>query len=531
MYRELASLDAFGVPGGPYTGKPRTVRFADLPASVRLRLERCVSREELPAPLLTAAAPRWRIDSWVGVLALVLVVGGGLEAFPGLVPMWCLPLATAALAFAGWLLQRLVARDNLARGMYLFPLDIVEAEGGSLRLTPMGSLRRAGIRRAGAALALELQFDHGALYRFECADEAAATRAYAKLVEAQAAVERVTFGRDLEETVDLDPLFAIRGDNLTRSFAPLRAVLATLAGALCGMLCFAGFSVRADNRVWNAALAEHTVAAYRGYVQQGGHWHRAEAALRARELELAQEPAPPAPALEPTFAHRADAELTAPQVGARASMQQDATMRYVAHVMASQGDDPWQRNVHFAGYLQRIFDAAREHGDDGLYFVFEHRLHGLVSEQLDLQSELETAVAAREERLLAAFGQVLSETIPTAVLTVASLAPEAAHDRAFVVHVVTSVNARSARAFDVDFEVTPRSGGAPLAQAFHLAMPAPERPLVSVRPRSLFHLADTNGPTRDVDLVTARAFDRLYDEVFSFFFPGNPVVPLAPEAP
>ena len=62
---------------------------------------------------------------------------------------------------------------------------------------------------------------------------------------------------------------------------------------------------------------------------------------------------------------------------------------------------------------------------------------------------------------------------------------------------------------------------------------APPIPPTSVRPRSLFVVA-TDGAERDggtleanvVPLLTARAFDRLYDELYGLFFRGDPRVPL-----
>jgi len=57
--------------------------------------------------------------------------------------------------------------------------------------------------------------------------------------------------------------------------------------------------------------------------------------------------------------------------------------------------------------------------------------------------------------------------------------------------------------------------------SFRLTMPPPETPPVAVRPRSLF-VPEPNA----YSLLTARAFDRLYDELYGLFFRGDPRVPL-----
>jgi hypothetical protein len=71
--------------------------------------------------------------------------------------------------------------------------------------------------------------------------------------------------------------------------------------------------------------------------------------------------------------------------------------------------------------------------------------------------------------------------------------------------------------------------------SFHLTMPPPAVAPKQVRTRSLFVVAGADaGPLADagtldanvVPLVTARAFDRLYDELYGLFFAGDPRVPL-----
>jgi hypothetical protein len=67
--------------------------------------------------------------------------------------------------------------------------------------------------------------------------------------------------------------------------------------------------------------------------------------------------------------------------------------------------------------------------------------------------------------------------------------------------------------------------------SFRLTMQPPEMPPTEVRARSLFVVPSTTDGTKPdaavMPLLTARAFDRLYDELYGLFFRGDPRVPLA----
>jgi hypothetical protein len=82
----------------------------------------------------------------------------------------------------------------------------------------------------------------------------------------------------------------------------------------------------------------------------------------------------------------------------------------------------------------------------------------------------------------------------------------------------------------VAFDVTLRGEAINDVASFRLTIPPPESPPTAVRARSLFVVpGDTGGAALDpnvVPLLSARAFDRLYDELYSLFFRGDPRVPL-----
>ena len=541
MYRELGSLDAFGVPGGPYTGGPRTFRWHQLPAPVITRLTRCLAGEELPGPLLTASlGTRRRAAPLALATVLMLLPFLAVRAAPGGVGLSWLyaALFVAAFAAAGWLVQQAARQDKLRAGVYLFPLDIVEAHHDTIRISPFGSLKNAGIRREGSTIALELTFDHGARYRFACADEAAAERAYARIQEAHAAVERVTYGRDLEETVDLDPFFALRGEAAwveasapARSRAAPREALGALVGMSVGLLGFVACMMHVDNGLYAVAAAEHTEASYSAYLQGGGRANRraAEQQIRAiRELAAARlREAAEEQALEITdWRHQPDISLPRTRSELRRTQQDEASRRYtLAIAVAPKGPRTrWDDPLQFGQRLERIFEAARNRGDDRLYVSFQREVAGAVA-----PAALSASLDERERRLHAVLARILGETIPADLVAVTRTESALDPEHELTIQMRETVLVKSAGEVDIVFDVVPIVRGHELAKGFRLRMPAPAAKLERVRPRSLFEVTPALGERRDIDLLTARAFDRLYDEVYGLFFPGDPKVPIALE--
>lgn len=541
MYRELGSLDAFGVPGGPYTGAPRTFPWHRLPEPVMLRLSRCLAGEELPAPLLRASLGRSRRARQLAIATALVVLPwlGSWMTPTGFIPPWPLGIVFVALfALAGRLVQQASRRDKLQSGVYLFPLDVVEASRDTVRVSPFGSLKNAGIRRDGSSITLELGFDHGARYSFACADEAAAERAYAKIKEAHAAVERVTYGRDLEETVDLDPFFALRGEQPWADAVQLRPegiaareAIGVLAGMFTGLIAFVACIVHMDNELYQFAYSGNTEASYAAYLESGGRVHRSSAEqqirlLRERAAAKSRAAAEEHELTAVDWRHQPDIALSAAASQLRRTQQEQALNRY-ALVVAAPPQGPasrWAEPLHFGAHLQRIFQAARDRGDDRLYFRFQRT--GLDSASASVVESLD----ARERRLVSAFARVLSDTVPANLLVVSRAAgdpPNPEHELTLQVH--ETLVLRSPSDLDVTFDVTPIARGEALPHGFQLRMPAPSKKLDRVRARSLFEVQAAPEDRHAVDLVTARAFDRLYDELYGLFFPGDPKVPIALE--
>ena len=529
MYRELGSLDSFGVHDGPYTGAPRTLRWADLPVTVRARLTRCLAREELPSPLLTG-----RLDSerrWAPLLVTALALGVTASFVVAQIPAWwwAIPLAGLGAAF-GVGARLALHKEGLASGVYLFPLDIIEARDGQIRVTPLGSLRRAGIKRVGDQVLLALGFDHAgsnpsnaADFAFTCVDEAAAEQAYEKLHSAQKALERVTYGRDLEETTALDPLFAIRDTELwagTTQRVHRSLWRPAVMGAAFGIfMYFTLFSI-ADHLAFRRAQRSYDEESY---LAMGGRLHRAEARwnIEARQVhsfdhdtDETDKTAELAPLAE--LRHYPDSMLSVDELNARKARQIHAYQAYTSAVAARS----IPHDIHFDTRLRQIFWSTSQHGDDRLYV------------RLRAAPDLERACADCAElatTVVGVFARVLAEVIPPSVVSVSNMrSDDDVSTHALVIDIEQSRRSppNDPTHEGLRFVVSALSYGNDVGNAFTLDVPDPQTPLQALRDHSVFEehylLSIPGARTYDV----ARAYDRLYDELYGMFFPGDPRVPM-----
>lgn len=527
MYRELGSLDAFGVRGGPYTGTPRLFGWHELPETVRENLRRCLAREQLPSPLLTATGFR----PGRALIEVLTVVCGALSVLLLVLGNWLWPLPVCV--GVGVLIGRRVVRRLPPSGVYLFPLDIVELAGASLRVVPLGSLRSAGVRHETNRSTLELRFEHGAYYVFACANEAAAERAYDKIREAHEAVERLTFGTDLEETVDLDPLFAIRetaawvsaSDRKVAPSNPRGWLLPAAAGLVVGAFGAAGMWAHADGERYARALADGHPERY---LAEGGWLRRAKAEqaielqrqLAARKAEHAEAddgstlPPPSVPRIAVAWSHKADAELEPAAVEARNAAQRAALRAYRQQT----GGAPLPHDIQMEARLEQMFAATRARGEDNLYVRFRTQ-HD--RDQLCADCSYLTA------RFMQVFSRIFSETIPMSVVVVSTTDMSDLEATPLVLDIEEQLQ-ETASGLAFHFRAGALAFGKPVGEAFSLDLRAPAKPLTSLRRLSIFTRDGRfqSDSTPEPRLLAARAYDRLYDEVYGMFFAGNPRVPV-----
>jgi hypothetical protein len=574
MYRELGTVGTVsGVRSGPYAGKPRTLVQVDVPKHVKERLARALSGAGTPQVISVDETVGPRRRTLAGVIVPSLLV---LLALLAMAIVWersaqvdGIPRASAlAAAFVpaaivlslGVALLALRLRPSLPRGgRYLLPLDIVELDGrsGTLRVVPMGGVRRATIerRREGEAespVELVLFFEDGGRYAFRMKNERAAEHAYKLLENAQTTLEELTHTTDLELALDADPFFALRSEPVWNDPVPAPSrsssrlaergmvlVGGVLAGAALGFAVAAAERAACDDEAFARAHDERARRGYQAYLEAGGMRHASEARAAITVFDEMEK--------DKQERERAEANAAAHAVDSNVAEHSLAAVTGLGNVPSSQltPDQASARTEATAAALARFEACAATPkaaalmraalawtsaaGDPRLRVRF-HR--GIVDTTPDADPAHAwfggEGLAPFERTTTAALRVILSESIPAGLLVITEDTPNAPV-RAPLIFVDYRVERRSevdvTFVFDARFTV-PSEGGGDIA--FHLTMPKPSAPVVTLRDKSLFRLsADGDPSVLSSSALAARAFDRLYDELYGFLLRGSPRVPLA----
>lgn len=579
MYRSLGSLASFGVPSGPYTGKPKRIVWNKLPREVRQRVVRALDGRGRPAPIAidiprpSRLVKRLVLASMVGTAALVVLV---VHSWPRAQPTWFSVLFSLAVLpvalLGGLLIHRHVVRGGapLDPGKVLFPLDLLSFDGQALTLTPLGSVRDVGVLgeeaatgRAGAnetrgrgkagELRLVLRFETGEEASFPMPSTTHADRTYAALAMAQKTLEALSYGDDLEKALEHDPFFGVRsGPDLERALAPeararpwpLSAALlpmALLAFAF-GHVAFVATGQFSDEMRFSKAFAENTESAMKDYLARGGlRVKEAEYFFGARRTERRKD-------LELERMRDRVARNEALKEATSASSKPKNPPGFVVP------KTPEQWNLAHAECLRALKDRAPSPSKalPAIFALAEEARVG-VGGPAHLEVRFERTMAtdvtngwleagakglaplldAREAETARALAMVLSEACPPSVLDV-RLARGPSPEKSPAIVVRYEVRKPAVRAFrgrpftlaevrfDTTVEVWPKK-----PVGFSLTMPPPEEATDTTRERSVFRI-DEDAPTasRVYGAFTARAFDRLYDELYGLFFRGPVKVPL-----
>jgi hypothetical protein len=487
MYRELASVDDFGTNGiGPYAGQPGSIRLDDLPLDVRQRLARSLDGAEEPRPILRSD----RALPGAGfMLALVLMIALGLElALAGMdfgrfahhadviVGYVTLTIIAAFAADELWVRRR---RTVVSRGTFLLPLDVLEIADGILRVLPMGGLRRAGIEDG----TLVLSFANGERHAFRASNEAEA--AYRQLVHAQRELVTLTYSPELARALKLDPFFTLRTETSGPTFresvprAPHRLVrLLTVAVAGC-VVAIGLWALR------NAASA-HVVSRIAAEVAQ------------KRKL---QTPPPAIPATESLHEKRRwtpSAQLDPTEANARREAHRQVLQTFGHHAASPAA----------LAFVEQALRAADERGRPCV----------------DVIANGGDELVPYEQRVIRTLRMALSQHVPTDLLEVCEPSGPARPIDAALPHIAITITrvGDSGFMFNVLLHMAAADAGTGRT-GFRLELPAPDKPLTAVRHQSLFHV-DAQAADAPVRFATARAFDRLYDELYSLLMTGNPLV-------
>ena len=499
------------------------------------------------------------------------------------------PTATSGVYVAGTMLlavsllslyrrRALASGGALIPGRYLLPLDVVEvaeenAAGEQIIVViPLGDGRDARIReasggrrplvRGGSAGSSELVLvlENAAEIVFPLRNEREAEHALRRLEHSQSLLEELTYGRELEKALANDPFFDIRVDASWPSLAPSgpasgalrrrRAFLhgslamagAVLMGGALGWAAFVGRSWASDRALYLHALRVGTTEAFDAYLVRGTSYREEAMMLRERLVtqraglvrQAAQSRARSRTGLEPT--PRAEWELTPEEAATR----QGTSEACLASVRARAST----AHPEVLPIMEALILRARKRGDPTVPVRIESQI-GMRPIGVPMSDHTE-----RASRTVRAFERIFSETCPANVLkfTQRPVAPTSAmRDPGLDLKIIVSwpqsatwrAPALVVHAPTIAFEVALHgvTGSATDVASFLLTLPPPEAPPTSVRPRSLFVVAGASGTgglgdggsTLDASvypLLTARAFDRLYDELYGLFFRGDPRVPL-----
>ena len=583
MYRKLGSPGVLkGVPSGPYAGGPKRVDAAKLPRAARQRLADVLTGRAEPTPILHehpgGLASRFRA-TWGVLAAIVALATITAIGFADPRAAWAYqPTGTSVVYVAAMTLlaasllslyrrRALASGGALVPGRYLLPLDVVEVppedDAGDqiLVITPLGDGRDARIREAGRKTELVLVLDGGAEIAFAVRSEREGEHALRRLEHTQSLLEGLTYSRELEKAVANDAFFDVRVDASWASLAPsgptsgaarrrrafLHGSLATagvvLVGAALGWAAFLGRSWASDRALYLRALRLGTPEAFDAYLVRGTSYRNTAVIVRdglvAQRAENITQSARSRARSRSDFAPppRSEWELTPEEVAARRGTSEACLASVRARASTA--------HPEVLPIMEALLLRARRTGDPVVPVRVDARLgtpppRGPTSDHAD-----------RAFRTIRAFERIFSETCPASVLKFVQRAGDAKQvelatpglDVKIAITwpvAPTWTGARGAKPVHAPkfvFDVVIRGETAADVASFHLTMPPPDAPPTSVRARSLFVVPGPSGGGNvagELDdsvypLLSARAFDRLYDEIYGLFFRGDPRVPLREE--
>lgn len=270
----------------------QVVDFFNLERSLQDRFVEAASGSVPPTPLaFTPARPRPAVFAWWGACALgivavcvVLVTGfGALESSLAILGTpWVVVLAVL-VAFAVFAALRALAldhdRDSLPyrAGAYVFPIGVVDAQTSVVRVYRFPNLSDVSRRERRVSLV----FEGGVRFEFETADPALAEQLVALVEQNRQRVSGDSGPPSSRELAALDPLADTGFKSPFTPSEPRRKssprwlrfgwLEAVVAGAILGPLAWKARNFVSEERLYTAARTQGTTAAFRAYLERGGH--------------------------------------------------------------------------------------------------------------------------------------------------------------------------------------------------------------------------------------------------------------------
>ncbi|MDB4934748.1 MAG: hypothetical protein JWP87_1720 [Labilithrix sp.] len=565
MYRKPGSPGVLkGVHSGPYAGGRKLVDAAKLPRAARQRLADVLTGRADPTPILhehpRGLASRFRatwgiLAASIGLTTLVAIGFADPRAAWAYQPKGlAFAYAAGGMLFAASLLslyrrRALASGDALVPGRYLLPLDVVEvppedAAGDQvIVVTPLGDGRDARVRTGARESELVLTLEGGAEVAFTLRNEREGEHALRRLEHAQVLLEELTYGRELEKALANDAFFDVRVDASWESLVPsgpvsgatrrrkaflhgsLAMAGALIAGGALGWAAFTSRSWASDRALYLRALRGGTTESLEQYLARGTS-HREEAtALRDRlneqRADLARAAAQSRARSRTGFesAPRSEWELTPEEAAARRGSAEACIASVRARAATARPE--------VTAIMEQLVARARRTGDP----VIPVRVDAHAGSRPGGVPESDHAT--RSAHTIRTFERIFSETCPASLVRFAlrpadptnASAPglDVKIDATWPTAPTWKHGSSATHAPTIVFDVTLRGAAINDVASFHLTMSPPETPPTEVRARSIFAGVD------DADvygLLSARAFDRLYDELYGLFFRGDPRVPI-----
>lgn len=545
MYRRAAAQGPLqGVAAGPFTGGRKIVDAGKLTRAAKQRLVDCLAGRAEPSPIAydrpSALASSVRAV-WGAVAALVVLVVTFARGFDDRSSPWEVQptyaiaiylLSCGLFAFALLAILRrrfLVGGEALRPGRYLLPLDLIEISPidsrGRQRIVvmPLGDARDCAVRGEGRKAELVITFVDTSQAVFALRADPGGQVTLRRLEHAQRLLEELTYTKDLSQSFAHDPFFDLRADGSWSSAAageedaPMslrtrRSIVAGNAGpAIAGAVAI--------------ALAFGTLAVRNGIARR---------LILARELHAQRE-----------RVAKELAEKRAKEEEEEEKRREEAMKAFAASnppksratCLASFRKEPYRANEDIPAIVDAILRELDRTATARMPVVFT---------RMDVA---DTRVSAeqwndRERVTVDTFARVVAEHCPTNVMRFVreDVAPSARPKWGLFIDYAVTWPTRSIVprrgvpretievalvnvVFDVKLVGPEKSGKA----SFRLTMPPPERLQMQRRAQTVFPTTIEDDGTFDervYESLTARAFDRLYDEIWSLFFTGNPRVPL-----
>lgn len=268
----------------------KSIEFYDLPRPVQERFVAASQASLAPAPLAMRPAPkyvgaRWFIACALGfsLTAAFAFYGFGDLKHPSALAtgvhalIYCLGFT---LSFAS-LTRGLTLRDRalslpFARGTYLFPMGVVEANSSALNVHSLADLRTV----EATAAALSVTFVDGTSFDFPAQDQGQADAAKRAVNESQERLDEATRADSQRHMAALDPLLRTNFPSPFSQDVPFKRPTTVWSIGLLGMAIVSGAALGVG--VWEvrnklsarklaaSARALDTTAAYREYLERGG---------------------------------------------------------------------------------------------------------------------------------------------------------------------------------------------------------------------------------------------------------------------